>query len=162
MRERSSNRAPDQQQTLVHQQARPHQQQKTQPKIHSRQEPSRQRHKQSGDKQTRSREGREATACKSGGQPQGKKSQHAVPGAPARQQTVSPDKRSMRSSNKSVGSGQAGGEALQLKRKCWTLRQQYSTKVYPPAVFGCGRVMQTWKFSRGQSPCSGKESQGTE
>jgi hypothetical protein len=41
---------------------------------------------------------------------------------------------------------------LQLKRKCWTQRQRRSTKVYPPAVPGGGRVMQTWQLERGQSP----------
>jgi hypothetical protein len=56
---------------------------------------------------------------------------------------ASPDKISKTSSHKSVGSGQAGGEALQLKRKCWTQRQRRSTKVYPPAVFGGGGVTQT-------------------
>jgi hypothetical protein len=76
--------------------------------------------------------------------------------------TASPDKRSKRSSHKSVGSGHASGEALQLKRKCWTQRQRRSTKVYPPAVPGGGRVMHTWQLKRGQSPCNGRESQGTE
>jgi hypothetical protein len=85
-RESASNCAPDQQQTHVHQQALPHQQQTTQPGGHKRQEASKQQQKQGEDKRTRSRKDPGATACKSGEQPQGQKSQHAEPGARARQQ----------------------------------------------------------------------------
>jgi hypothetical protein len=70
-REGASNCAPDQQQTCVHQQALPHQQQTPQPEGHNRQEPSTQQQKQGGDKRTRSRKDPGATACKSGGHPQG-------------------------------------------------------------------------------------------
>jgi hypothetical protein len=92
--EGASKCAPDQQRTHVHQQARPHQQQTPQPKGHSRQEPSTQQQKHSGDKRTRSRKDPEATAGKSDRQPQGRKSQHAAPGARAqlrrRQKTSDP------------------------------------------------------------------------
>jgi hypothetical protein len=75
--------------------------------------------------------------------------------------TVSPDKRFKRSSHKSVDPGNRR-EALQLQRRCWPQRQRRSTTVYPPAVCGGARVMQTWQLERGQSPCSGMEFQGTE
>jgi hypothetical protein len=83
-RKDASNCAPDQLETHVYQRARPQEQQKLQPKGHSRQEPSRQQHKQSVDKRTRSRKGLGASAHRSCRQPQGQKSQHAVPGALAR------------------------------------------------------------------------------
>jgi hypothetical protein len=85
-REGASNCAPDQQQAHVHQQALPHQQQTPQPKGRKRQEASTQQQKQGEDKRTRSRKDPGVTACKSGGQPQGEKSQHAAPGARAQPQ----------------------------------------------------------------------------
>jgi hypothetical protein len=46
--------------------------------------------------------------------------------------TVSPDKRSKGASHKSVGSGQSGGEALQLKKK------QIGDRALPQRGFGLG------------------------
>jgi hypothetical protein len=97
---------------------------------------------------------------KNGGQPQSQRSQRAAPGTSARKpqghrktvQEIEPQSSRIRATRRG---------SFQGNTKCWTQRQQRSTKAYPPAV-AVGSRVQTWRLERGQNPCNGGKSHGTE
>jgi hypothetical protein len=102
-REGSRNCAPDQQQTHVHQQTRQHLQQKSQLKEHSWQEPGTQQQKQGGIADKKQKGSRSHGMQKRRTSTRLKESTCSARRTRSAA-TVSPDKRSKRSSHKSVGS----------------------------------------------------------